>query len=241
MGRAANYIHDAVWTEALAFSGAGGRRLGGARRPHRDRHAPDLQVRHARAAPALPRARDQGREDLRARDHGARRGLRRRRDPHLRPQGGRRLRRQRLQDLHHERRPRGLPRLRREDDRGGRPPRHLLPGPRAGHARLRGRQQAREDGLARLRHRRALLHRRRGPRREPARRGERRLLPDHGQLPVGAAADGAGGGRRDEEAARDGDRTTRPSARPSAGRSAASRRSATRSRRSRSRLRSPSP
>ena len=38
-------------------------------------------------------------------------------------------------------------------------------------------------------------------RREPARRGEQGLLPDHGQLPVGAAADGAGRGGLD--AARD--------------------------------------
>ena len=35
------------------------------------------------------------------------------------------------------------------------------------------------------------------PRREPARGGEQGLLPDHGQLPVGAAGDGAGRGRRD--------------------------------------------
>ena len=48
--------------------------------------------------------------------------------------------------------------------RGGRPRRHLLPRPRARDARLRGRAQAGEDGLALLRHRRALLHRRRGAR-----------------------------------------------------------------------------
>ena len=114
--------------------------------------------------------------------------------------GGRRLRRQRLQDLHHQRRPRRLPRLRGQDHRGGRPPRHLLPRPRAGDARLRGRQEAGEDGLARLRHRRALLHRRRGPGREPARRRERGLPPDHGQLPVGAADDGARRRRRDAAA-----------------------------------------
>ena len=47
-----------------------------------------------------------------------------------------------------------------------------------------------------------VIHRRRGPGREPARRGGRRLLPDHGQLPVGAAADGARRRRRDEAAAR---------------------------------------
>ena len=74
-----------------------------------------------------------------------------------------------------------------QDDRGGRTPRPLLPRPGARDARLRGDEEAGEDGLALLRHRRARLHRRRGPRGEPARRGERRLLPDHGQLPVGAA------------------------------------------------------
>ena len=46
--------------------------------------------------------------------------------------------------------------------------------------------QAGEDGLALLRHRRALLHRRRGARREPARRGERGLQADHGQLRSGS-------------------------------------------------------
>ena len=79
-----------------------------------------------------------------------------------------------VQDLHHQRRARGLPGLRGQDHPGGRPPRHLVPGARAGHARLRGRLQAGEDGLARIRHRRALLHRRRGPRREPARRARTR-------------------------------------------------------------------
>ena len=64
--------------------------------------------------------------------------------------------------------------------------------------------QAREDGLALLRHGRALVHRRRGPGREPARRGEPRLLPDHGELRLGAAADGARRRRGDAPAAGDG-------------------------------------
>ena len=144
-----------------------------------------------------------------------------------RPQGRRRLRRQRLQDLHHQRRARRLPRLRLQDHRGGRPPRHLLPRAGARHARLRGRLEAGEDGLARLRHRRALLHRRRGARGEPARRGERGLLPDHGQLPVGAADDGARRASAGCSASSRRRSTTPRSARPSAGRSAASRRSAT--------------
>ena len=52
-------------------------------------------------------------------------------------------------------------------------------------------EEAREDGLARVRHGRAGLRRRLRARREPARRGEQGLLPDRRQLPVGAAADGA--------------------------------------------------
>ena len=46
-------------------------------------------------------------------------------------------------------------------------------------------------GLAGVRHRRARVLRRVRARGEPARRGEPRLLPDHGQLPVGAADHGA--------------------------------------------------
>ena len=110
-----------------------------ARRAHRDRDAAGLQVRHPRSARALPAPGDRRRADRRARDHRARRRLRRRLDPHRGAQGRRRLRRQRVEDLHHQRRPRRLPRLRREDDRGGRPPGDLVPDPRARDARLRGR------------------------------------------------------------------------------------------------------
>ena len=56
---------------------------------------------------------------------------------------------------------------------------------------------------------RALVHRRRGPGREPARRGEPRLLSDHGELRLGAAADGARRRRRDAAAARGRDRLRR--------------------------------
>ncbi len=54
----------------------------------------------------------------------------------------------------------------------------------------------REARLARLRHGADRLRRRLRPRGEPARRGEPGLLPDHGQLPVGAADDGPGVRRR---------------------------------------------
>ena len=142
-----------------------GRRRRRAQRPHLDRDAADLQLRHRGAEAALAGARDRRREDRRAGDHRAGRRLRRRRHLDLRRAGRRRLRRQRLEDLHHQRRARRLPRLRLQDDPGGRPPRHLLPRPRARDARLRGGGEAGEARLALLRHRRALLHRRRGARR----------------------------------------------------------------------------
>ena len=63
--------------------------------------------------------------------------------------------------------------------------------------------------------------------REPARRGEPGLLPDHGQLPVGAPADGARRRRRACRRRSSARSPTRRSARRSAARSAASRRSAT--------------
>ena len=51
-------------------------------------------------------------------------------------------------------------------------------------------REAGEARLALIRHRRALLHRRRGAGGEPARDRERRLRADHGQLRLGAVADG---------------------------------------------------
>ena len=54
------------------------------RRARRDRAAADLEVRHRGAEAALPRPGDPRREDRGARDHRARRGLRRRVDPHSR-------------------------------------------------------------------------------------------------------------------------------------------------------------
>ena len=56
--------------------------------------------------------------------------------PSMRLQGRRRLRRQRLEDLHHQRRAGRFPRLRREDHRGRRASGHLIFDPRARHARL---------------------------------------------------------------------------------------------------------
>ena len=104
----------------------------------------------------------------------ARRRLRRLRDAHDRRQAGRQVRDQRLEVLHHQRRLRRLLHGLREDRQGRRAPRHLRV---RGRARLgRGRRQ--EGGQARparVEHRDDLLQRRRGPRREPARRGKRGL------------------------------------------------------------------
>ena len=70
----------------------------------------------------------------------------------LRAQGRRRLRRQRIEDVHHRRRARRRARHRGQDDAGGWSPRPLVPDHRA---RPRRRvERAREARLARLRHRR---------------------------------------------------------------------------------------
>ena len=69
-------------------------------------HARARPLRHRRPARPLARARDHRREDRRHRDHRARRGLRRRRDPDARRPRRRRLAHQRPQDVHHQRRAR---------------------------------------------------------------------------------------------------------------------------------------
>ena len=231
-GQGGDYVHDAVWAEELAAAGAGGG-VGAGLGAHTGIATPPVWkfgTQTSTSGSCAPRSP--------ARRFGASASpsrARARTSPSIRTsatQGAGRLRRERRQDLHHERSPRGLPRLRGQDHRRRRPPRDLVPAPRAGDARVRGEPQAREDGLARVGHGRTGVHRRRGAGREPARAGERRLLPDHGQLPVGAAADGTRRGRRDEPAARRHARLRAASARRSAARSAASRRSATSSPRS---------
>ena len=226
-GQGGDGVHDAVWAEEVAAAGmCGGVGAGleltpGSRRHRSGTSAPtsNTSASCARRSPA---------SDRRARHHRAGGGLRRGLDQDGREEGRRRLGGQRFEDVHHQRRPRRLPGLRGPHDQRGRPRRDLVPDPGARDEGLRGLTQAREDGLALLRHRRALLHRRRGPGRESARRGERGLQADHGQLPVGAAADGARGSRgRCDWCLR---RTIAYALerRPSGARSAASRRSATR-------------
>ena len=89
----------------------------GHRGAHRHGDAADPPVRHRGAEAALPRAGDQGREDLVPRDHRAGRRLGRRRHQDARGARRRRVRDQRLEDLHHERPPRRLHRARDEDRR----------------------------------------------------------------------------------------------------------------------------
>ena len=98
-----------------------GRDQHGLRRPDRHGPAADPPARHRGAEAALPRARDQGREDRLPRDHRAGRRLRRRRHPHDRDPRRRRVRDQRLEDVHHQRPARRLHRPRRQDRPEGAP------------------------------------------------------------------------------------------------------------------------
>ena len=141
-GQGGTHLHDAVWVEELARSGGSGGVAAGL---------------NAHASIAMPPIFNFGTEEQKQRwlvpgIAGEKIGALGITEPgagsdvagiaHLRRAGRRRLRRQRLQDLHHQRRPRRLPRLRLQDDPGGRPPRHLLPRPRARDARLRGRARS---------------------------------------------------------------------------------------------------
>ena len=104
----------------------------------------------------------------------------------------------RLEDVHHQRRPGGLHPPGREDrPRGASRGHHAVPRRptrrrREPRPRLRGLAQAREDGHARLRHRRARLQRGPRARRERARRDRQGLLPHQ----LGAPERAHGGGRR---------------------------------------------
>ncbi len=188
-GEGGDYVHDAVFAEELGGCGSGGVAAGiGA---HVSIATPaGVEVRDRGAEAALPDPRRARRADRRPGHHRAGRGVRRGRHPHPGEEGRRRLPGQRLEDLHHQRRARRLRGHRREDHGRRRPLRSVVPADRARHGGLQRLQEAREDGLARLRHRRARVPGRIRARREPAGRGEQGLLPDHGQLPVGAAAHG---------------------------------------------------
>ena len=96
------------------------------------------------------------------------------------------VRRERRQDVHHQRRA-GRLRDGRRAHRRSRVRRRLAARRRQGHARLHRRPAARQDGLALLGHRRARLRRRARPGPQPRRRGGLGLRPDHAAVPVRAA------------------------------------------------------
>ena len=226
-GQGGDYVHDAVFAEEMARCGSGGVAAGiGA--PHRHRDAADLQVRHRGAEAALAGARrSRARRSARWRSpsrarartwRGCRTFARREGDEYV--VNG-------VQDLHHERRAGRHLRDRGQDHPGRRPPRALVPRDRAGHARLQVSRKLEKLGWHASDTGELSFSGRARAGREPARRGEPGLLPDHGQLPVGAPADGARRGRRHAGHVRAHARPTRRSARRSAARSAASRRSGT--------------
>ena len=146
----------------------------GLRRADRHGPPPDPPARHRGAEAPLPRTGPQGREGRLPGDHRAGRRLRRRGHPHHGDSRRRRIRHQRLQDLHHQRAPRRLHRARREDRPRGAARRHhpLRRRParreRREGPRLQRLRRAGEDGDARLRHRRAGLRRRPRPGRAPS-------------------------------------------------------------------------
>ena len=170
-GAGAGFLDGCLIEEELSWGCSGHPDLARLQRPghHAD---PDRRLRGGQAqVPGDAHRSPQARLLLPDR---ARRRLRRLRDAHDRRAPGRQVRAQRLQVLHHQRRLRRLLHRLREDRQGRRPPRHL--GVR-GRARL-GRGRGQEGGqarAARLQHRHDLLQRRRGPGREPARRGEQGL------------------------------------------------------------------
>ena len=84
-------------------------------RAHRHGHPAGVPVRHRGAEAGVPGARDQGREDLLPGHHRARRRLGRGGHQDARRARRRRLGDQRLEDLHHQRPPRGLHRARDQD------------------------------------------------------------------------------------------------------------------------------
>ena len=238
-GQGGDYVHDAVWAEELALSGASGGVAAGLGAHDRDRDPADLQVRDPRAARALPRPGDHGREDLRARDHRAGRRLRRRLDP----------------------RPTRRRSTAATSSTAPRPSSPTASAPTSSSAPSRRPRRAATAGS------RSSSWSATCPATRSSRKLEKMgwhssdtgelsftdvevpdenllgeenggLQADHGQLPVGAAADGARRRRRHAAPAR-GQRSPTPrSARRSAARSGTSRRSATRSPRCRSRPRS---
>ena len=128
-----------------------------------------------------------GADPVLVRPHGAERRLGRLRHRDDRGPPRRRVRHQRLEDVHHERRPRRLARRLRLDgqEQGPQGPVRVR---RPDRPRRRRRREAPgQDGSARDRHVRDRVRRRQGARREPARRGGRGLQDRHEDARLHAA------------------------------------------------------
>ena len=201
--RAATTCTTRCSSEELAARGSGGLSAGDRRAHRRSPRRRSGEVRHRGRRGSAACARDPRRED-RARsaitEPGA--GSDVAGHPHARRARRRRLGRQRRQDVHHQRRARGLLRHRRAHDarraghRGA-----VVPGRRGGRGR-RPRRQLEKLGwhasdTAEIAFEDVFV-----PDEHLLGEEDQRLLPDHGQLPVGAAADGARRGRLDARDAR---------------------------------------
>ena len=150
--------------------GAHARRLVGGDhdvRAHLARHPADLPVRLRGAEARVAAGADRGAQARRVRADRARGGLRRRQRPHARPAGQRRLGHQRRQAVHHQRGHRHLGR--RLHHRPDRRRRDLEPDRGQRHARLRAGRAVPQDGLERVRHAPADVHRLPRPGGQPAR------------------------------------------------------------------------
>ena len=196
-GQGGDYFYSLVRAECMSYSGSGGTNMGFA--VQTDMVLPPIHLlgteeqKQRYLEPGL-----KGEKVGCAGDHRAGRRLRCRRNPHHRDPRRRRVRDQRLEDLHHQRPARRLHRPRLQDRPGRAPCRdHALrrrPARRGRRERprLQRLRRAGEDGDARLRHRRAGLRRRPRPGRCGAGRGGQRLLPHR----LGAPGRAAGRRRR---------------------------------------------
>ena len=179
----------ARWSsEELQYAGVGAAGLG--LTLHTDICLPYfLSLADRRAAGALAARHRVGRAHHRHRDDRARHRLRPRVDEHVGHPRRRPLRRERRQDVHHQRHQR-RPRDHRGQDRPVAAARGHEPArARARDGRLRARPQPREGRPARAGHRRAVLHRRPRAGRQPARRRGQGLRAPRRQPAAGAALD----------------------------------------------------
>ena len=192
-------------------------------RAHLARDAADLPVRHRGAEAGVDAGPDRGAQARRLRADRAGGGLGRGERPHARPPRQRRLGHQRRQAVHHQRRDRHL--RRRLHHGAHRRRRDLQPDRRERDAGLRAGRAVPQDGLERVGHAAADLHRlpRAGGGAARAARPGLQAVPAH---PRHRADRGRGDGRRARAGrAGRGARSTRRSGARSASRSRSSRRS----------------